>query len=101
MSAPFTDYPWLAAALVAVIGFAAVKLFWGAALWTKGVQHRVGARWGEEPIEVKEWSGGEGYVDAGGELWRAVSKDKLIAGERVIVKKMRGLTLEVRRAGEG
>lgn len=81
-----------------IVLFAGVKLLWGAALWAKRSEHRVGDRWGQETVEVTEWSGSGGYVSAGGELWRAISKDALRPGDRVVVAKAKGLTLEVRKA---
>ena len=90
--------PLVAALLGGIVLFAAVKLFWGAALWAKRSEHRVGDRWGRETVEVTEWSGSGGYVSAGGELWRAISKDPLRAGNRVVVAKAKGLTLEVKKA---
>lgn len=91
--------PWLLAGVLgAIIAFTAVKLFWGVSQWAKKPQHRVGDRWGEETVEVTEWAqGGKGYVLAGGELWRAISKDALAPGDRVYVQKVKGLTLEVRK----
>lgn len=90
--------PWIAAAiLIAIIAFAAVKVFWGVAQWTRKPQFRIGDRWGEEHVEVVEWKDGAGMVSAGGELWRATSSDPLHPGERVYVKKSKGLTLDVRK----
>lgn len=90
--------PWMIAALLGgVVGFAIIKLLWGAALWTKKSDYRIGERWGHEAVEVAEWSGGKGLVSAGGELWRATSKDALAPGDRVVVQKVKGLTLEVRK----
>ena len=86
-----------AVAFGAVILFVLVKLFWGMAQWAKPVEHRVGDRWGQEHVEVTEWAGKAGYVLAGGELWRATSKDALEAGDRVFVSRSKGLTLEVRK----
>ena len=80
-----------------VITITAVKLVWGMALWTKKIDHRIGQRWGGEHVDVVEWSGSEGYVRAGGELWRATSRDALHAGDQVKVARMDGLTLEVRK----
>ncbi len=90
--------PIVAAVLGGIVLFAGVKLLWGAALWTRRSEHRVGDRWGKEEAKVTEWSGSGGYVSAGGELWRATSKDPLKAGDRVVVAKAKGLTLEVRKA---
>lgn len=83
--------------LAVVVGLAAVKLVWGMAQWAKTSDHRLGERWGAESVEVVEWSGREGYVRAGGELWRAMSADALAPGDRVIVAKTRGLLLEVKK----
>lgn len=97
MSEPVAN-PWLIAVIPGVVvGFAAVKILWGAALWTKKSEHRIGERWGREIVEVTEWSGGKGLVSAGGELWRATSKEELAPGDRVFVHKVKGLTLEVRK----
>jgi len=88
----------LAGALIAVIAFAIVKVVWGLLLWTKKSDHRLGDRFGDEAAEVIEWRGGEGLVAAGGEHWRAVSKEKLSPGDQVKVSKVKGLTLDVRKA---
>ncbi len=87
-----------AAMLAGIALFAAIKLAWGMLLWTQPTKHRIGDRWGDEEIEVIDWRGGEGRVESGGEIWRAVSKEPLRAGDRVTVRRMKGLTLEVRRA---
>jgi membrane-bound ClpP family serine protease len=87
----------IAVAMGVVILFTAVKLIWGAAQWSQRPQHRVGDRWGTEHVEVVEWSGGTGLVSAGGELWKATSADPLRPGETVMVAKVKGLTLEVRK----
>jgi membrane-bound ClpP family serine protease len=87
----------IAVIMASLVLLAAVKLFWGMALWAKKSDHRLGERWGEEPVEVVEWGGREGYVRAGGELWRAASADALSVGERVRVLKTKGLVLEVKK----
>lgn len=46
---------------------------------------------------VLEWEGGKGYVLVDGERWSAVSRDALAPGDAVRVKKVEGLTLEVRK----
>jgi membrane protein implicated in regulation of membrane protease activity len=83
--------------LAGIVVFAAVKLLWGMALWFEPNRFRLGQQMQGENITVTEWSGTEGYVDAGGELWRAVSKDALATGDRVTLSKVKGLTLEVRK----
>jgi membrane-bound serine protease (ClpP class) len=59
--------------------------------------HRVGDRFGEEPVTVLDWSGRSGRVSAGGEDWRARSTEPLTPGESVDVVKAQGLTLVVRK----
>jgi len=83
--------------LVGAVLLAAVKLGWGMAQWRRKSEHRVGERWGAEAAEVVEWTGAEGYVRAGGELWRARSQQALAPGEQVTVDRVDGLVLEVRR----
>ena len=45
--------------------------------------------------EVKDWQGTEGKVFVNGELWRAVSDDPILPRDKVIIKKLKGLTLKV------
>ena len=45
--------------------------------------------------EVKNWQETEGKVFVNGELWRAVSDDPLSPRDKVIIKKLKGLTLKV------
>lgn len=100
MSEPQALSPQAVAAavfLAGVVALVAVKLVWGMALWAKKSDHRLGARWGSETVEVVEWSMGSGYVRAGGELWRATSADDLGPGDRVKVAKTRGLVLDVKK----
>ncbi|MEX0645705.1 MAG: NfeD family protein [Parvularculaceae bacterium] len=89
----------LAAALffLGCVAFTAIKILWGVAQWTKRSEHRVGERWGGEHVEVVEWSGSDGYVRAGGELWRATSADALSPGDQVRVARVDGLILSVRK----
>jgi len=90
----------VALVMAGVVALAAVKLLWGMAQWTQAPQHRVGERWGDEPVEVVEWTGETGYVRAGGEMWRARSRDALAVGDRVKVARMNGLVLDVRKDRE-
>lgn len=83
--------------MIGIIVFAFAKLVWGVLLWTRRSDFRIGQRWGDEPVEVAEWSAGKGFVSAGGELWQATSKDALATGDKVTVLKVKGLTLEVRK----
>jgi len=47
------------------------------------------------PGVVQDWSGGQGFVFAHGERWRAVSSAPLKPGERVRTLRVEGLTLTV------
>lgn len=59
--------------------------------------HRVGSSMSNVKAEVTEWAGGEGYVLADGELWRARSKQALSAGDQVRISQMDGLVVTVKR----
>jgi membrane-bound serine protease (ClpP class) len=45
--------------------------------------------------DVTDWSGRAGRVRIDGELWRAESPTPLAAGDAVVVRAVRGLTLDV------
>jgi membrane-bound ClpP family serine protease len=45
--------------------------------------------------EVKRWKKNEGIVFVNGELWKAVSDVPLLRGDRVVIKDVEGLTLQV------
>ena len=54
---------------------------------------------------VRRWNGGDGQVFVDGALWRARpswpdADEKLAAGDAVVVERVSGLTLAVRRAEE-
>jgi membrane-bound ClpP family serine protease len=83
--------------LGAVAFFAAVKIAWGLALRAMKNRRRLGERWGDARATVVERRDGEGFVDAGGERWRAVSGGALAPGDKVRIVRARGLTLDVGR----
>lgn len=86
----------LAAVFVAVTAAGAAALLAFAFLQrAQRPAHRIGEHWGGEHVDVVEWSGGEGYVRAGGELWRAISAAPLAPGARARVLRTDGLVLEV------
>lgn len=58
---------------------------------------RVGEAMNVNRAEVVEWADGEGYVSAGGELWRATSSEPLTPGDTVAVLSVDGLTLQVKK----
>ena len=45
--------------------------------------------------EIKYWKESEGQIFVNGELWRAVSDYPLSAGDRVVIQKVDGLTVNV------
>jgi membrane-bound serine protease (ClpP class) len=51
--------------------------------------------------EVIDWNGGHGHVLAHGERWMAKAAAPLDRGQRVRVRKLEGLTLEVEPEAEG
>ena len=58
---------------------------------------RVGEAMNVNRAEVVEWADGEGYVSAGGELWRAASNDPLAPGDEVAILSVNGLLLQVKK----
>jgi len=46
--------------------------------------------------EIKQWQETEGQVFVNGELWRAVSDIPLLAGHKIAVQSVEGLTLRVK-----
>ncbi|HXI85888.1 MAG TPA: NfeD family protein [Parvularculaceae bacterium] len=86
---------WLVAAGFA--GAAALSLLWALAKRFRKEDFRVGEDFGHERANVVEWNGKSGYVEIGGELWRAVSTDALAPGDAVTIARADGLVLEVRK----
>lgn len=88
-------------ALGAVI-IIALKLVWSVSGLGKPTEHRVGNQMANARATVVEWScgkeGGEGYVDADGERWRAISTEPLAEGDQVQITRVDGLQLEVKKA---
>lgn len=87
----------IAAAIVpvAILLVAALILALGFAQRAREPTHRVAELFGDERVEVVEWAGREGYVRAGGELWRARSAAVLAPGDKVKVDRIDGLIAEV------
>ena len=86
-------------AIAVFVGFAlvaAVKLY-GLFFMRWKTPFRVGDAMNVNHAEVVEWSGGKGYVSAGGELWRASSKDALQPGDAVAIDSVNGLSLRVKK----
>lgn len=87
-------------ALIALFaGFTAVAIakIYGLFFMRWKTPYRVGDAMTGERGEVVEWSMGEGYVQTGGELWRATSDSDLSVGDAVSVAAVDGLTLRVKK----
>ena len=87
-------------ALVALLigaGLVILAKLYGLVFMSGKSPHRVGEMMRVNRAEVTEWSGHEGYVDAGGELWQATSQDALTPGDAVTVSSMDGLVLVVKK----
>ena len=59
--------------------------------------HRMGSSMSTVKAEVTEWAGKQGYVRAGGELWKAQSKQSLSVGDQVRIAHVDGLVVTVKR----
>ncbi len=91
------DNPVRFLAIATFVGFAlvaAAKLY-GLLFMRWKSPFRVGDAMNVDRAEVVQWSNGEGYVSAGGELWRASSKDALQPGDAVTINSVSGLSLNV------
>lgn len=75
---------------------AAAKLY-GLVFMRWKTPFRVGDAMNVQHAKVVEWSDGQGYVSAGGELWRATSKDDLTPGDPVAILSVNGLLLKVKK----
>ncbi|MEL6372149.1 MAG: NfeD family protein [Pseudomonadota bacterium] len=80
-------------------GFAAFLLakIYGLIFMRGKTVHMIGDAMVGRRGEVASWSGQEGMVSVGGELWRAFSQQALVEGDRINVKAVDGLTLKVEK----
>ena len=97
--ADLPDHPARFALIAVFAGFAIVAAakIYGLFFMRWKTPFRVGDAMNVQHAEVVEWTGREGYVSAGGELWRATSKDPLSPGDEVTISAVNGLTLSVTR----
>ncbi|MEM9618508.1 MAG: NfeD family protein [Pseudomonadota bacterium] len=84
-------------ALLAGFGLVAVAKIYGLLFMRWKTPFRVGEAMNVKRAEVIEWSDNEGYVSAGGEMWRAMSSDALSPGDHVTVAAVDGLMLRVNK----
>lgn len=102
IDAPSTIWPSPTMALfffvLGAVIIIALKLVWKKSGLGKPTEHRVGKQMANARATVLEWSDHEGYIDAEGERWRAVSKEPLTEGDRVQITRVDGLRLEVKKA---
>jgi membrane-bound ClpP family serine protease len=101
----------VAVVLAAVVGAAAVTGAWLTLATRKALAtRRLRASSGREALSgrmgvVRSWEGADGQVFVDGALWRARPswpdpEERLAAGDPVVVERVSGLTLAVRRAEE-
>jgi len=101
----------VALVIAAILAASAVTALWLALATRKGLAVRqLRASSGREALSgrtgvVRRWNGGDGQVFVDGALWRARpswpdAEEELTAGDAVIVERVSGLTLAVRRAEE-
>jgi membrane-bound ClpP family serine protease len=101
----------LALVIGAILAATAVTGIWLAVATRKGLATRqLRAVSGREALSgrtgvVRSWNGGDGQVFVDGALWRARpswpdGEQELAAGDAVVVERVSGLTLAVRRAEE-
>ncbi len=90
---------YLGLVLIVAGAFAALvlKLGWGMSQWGRKTEYRVGDQMTNVGAEVVDWSGNDGSVLAGGEVWRATAKQAFNPGDKVVVTRVDGLTLEVKK----
>ncbi len=93
------DDPLKFIAIMVFAGFAAVAAakIYGLIFMRWKTPFRVGETMNVNRADVTEWADGEGYVSAGGELWRAASKDDLKPGDAVKILSVNGLMLHVKK----
>ena len=100
-----------AVVLLAVLGALAVSTVWIAIATRKSLEaRRLRLSTGREALMgrcgvVRRWQNGDGQVFVDGALWHARpswpdSDDQLSAGDAIVVERVTGLTLGVRRAEE-
>ena len=97
MSAWVEAHPVAAGAVIVMAGFAlviAAKIY-GLIFMRGRTVHMIGDEMRGQPCVVSEWSGHEGLVSVGGELWRARSKRSFATGDAAVVKSVNGLLLDV------
>lgn len=97
---PENPLRFFALALFSGFAIVAVAKLYGLFFMRWKTPFRVGDAMSEQSAKVVEWSvsgDGGGYVSAGGELWRATSKDALAPGDLVAIESVNGLSLKVKR----
>lgn len=94
---PADPAAFIGIALLAGFALVALAKIYGLFFMRWKTPFRIGEAMNVNHAEVVEWSGGEGYVSAGGELWRATSRDALAPGDEVSIAAVNGLSLSVTR----
>lgn len=96
-----TDVPAFAVSLPLIAAISLVSLAFMLVVLRMAIRNRrFGVVTGSEQMvgalaEVQDWDGGEGHVFVHGERWRAVAAVQLEERQKVRIRRMDGLTLEV------
>jgi len=94
---PVSPPMFIALALLLGFGVVALVKIYGLLFMRWKTPFRVGIAMNGCRAEVVEWANGKGYIMADGELWRAISRDVLSAGDKVSVAAVDGLLLRVKK----
>lgn len=94
---PSDPFTFALFAVLAGFGVVAAAKVYGLLFMRWKTPFRVGEAMNVKHAKVIEWSDKEGYVSAGGEMWRAMSSDTLSPGDRVTVAAVDGLMLRVNK----
>jgi membrane-bound serine protease (ClpP class) len=96
-----TEVPTFAVSLPLVVALSLLSLAFMLLVLHMALRNRrIGVVTGREQMigalaDVQDWEGGEGHVSTHGERWRAVSHAVLVPGDKVRIREIHGLTLDV------
>ncbi len=94
---PVSPPMFIALALLVGFGVVALAKIYGLFFMRWKTPFRMGKAMNVQRAEVVEWAEGKGYIMADGELWRAISRDALSAGDKVSIAAVDRLLLKVKK----
>ena len=94
---PVSPPMFIALALLLGFGVVALVKIHGLMFMRWKTPFRMGKAMNVSRAEVVEWADGKGYIMADGELWRAISRDVLSAGDKVSIAAVDRLLLKVKK----